>query len=69
MTLPKYKELDKLTTLIDIEKEIFLFTKNLFDLRMKKSTNQSIKPHLFVHTKRRLAQLKFKKLSLLKEKT
>ena len=35
---------------------------------LKKSTNQSIKPHLFVHTKRRLAQLKFKKLSLLKEK-
>ena len=69
MTLPNYKELDKLTTLIEIEKEIFLFTKNLFDLRMKKSTNQSIKPHLFVHTKRRLAQLKFKKLSLLKEKS
>ncbi len=68
MTLPNYRELDKLTTLIEIEKEIFLFTKNLFDLRMKKSTNQSIKPHLFVHTKRRLAQLKFKKLSLLKEK-
>jgi ribosomal protein L29 len=68
MSLPKYKELDNLTTLVDIEKEIFLFTKNLFDLRMKKSTNQSVKPHLFVHTKRRLAQLKFKKLSLLKEK-
>jgi ribosomal protein L29 len=69
MALPKYKELDNLTTLVDIEKEIFLFTKNLFDLRMKKSTNQSVKPHLFVHTKRRLAQLKFKKLSLLKEKS
>jgi ribosomal protein L29 len=69
MALPKYKELDNLTTLVDIEKEIFLFTKNLFDLRMKKSTNQSVKPHHFVHTKRRLAQLKFKKLSLLKEKS
>ena len=69
MALPKYKELDNLKTLVDIEKEIFLFTKNLFDLRMKKSTNQSVKPHLFVHTKRRLAQLKFKKLSLLKEKS
>lgn len=69
MALPKYKELDNLTTLVDIEKEIFLFTKNLFDLRMKKSTNQSVKPHLFVHTKRRLSQLKFKKLSLLKEKS
>jgi ribosomal protein L29 len=69
MALPKYKELDNLTTLVDIEKEIFLFTKNLFDLRMKRSTNQSVKPHLFIHTKRRLAQLKFKKLSLLKEKS
>ena len=69
MALPNYKELDNLTTLVDIEKEIFLFTKNLFDLRMKKSTNQSVKPHLFVHTKRRLAQLKFKKLSLVKEKS
>jgi ribosomal protein L29 len=69
MALPKYKELDNLTTLVDIEKEIFLFTKNLFDLRMKKSTNQSVKPHLFVHIKRRLAQLKFKKLSLLKQKS
>ena len=69
MTLPNYKELDKLTTLIEIEKEIFLFTKNLFDLRMKKSANQSVKPHLFIHTKRRLAQLKFKKFSLLKEKS
>ena len=46
-----------------------LFTKNLFDLRMKKSANQSVKPHLFIHTKRRLAQLKFKKFSLLKEKS
>lgn len=69
MALPKYKELDNLKTLVDIEKEIFLFTKNLFDLRMKKSANQSVKPHLFVHTKRRLDQLKFKKLSLLKEKS
>jgi hypothetical protein len=43
MALPKYKELDNLTTLVDIEKEIFLFTKNFFDLRMKKSTTQSVK--------------------------
>ena len=64
MALPKYKELENLVTLVEIEKEIFLFTKNLFDLRMKKSTNQSVKPHLFVHTKRRLAQLKFKKFKL-----
>jgi ribosomal protein L29 len=68
MTLPKYKDLDNLTNLVDIDQEIFILTKNLFDLRMKKSTNQTVKPHLFTHTKRRLAQLKYKKFSLLSSK-
>ena len=40
--------------------------KNLFDLRIKKSTSQTVKPHLFIHAKRRIAQLKFRKSSLLK---
>lgn len=61
MSLPKYKDLNDLNSLEEIEKEIFLLTKNFFDLRLKKSTNQAIKPHLFVHTKRRIAQLNFKK--------
>ena len=61
MSLPKYSELKTFTTLEEIEKEIFLSQKFLFDLKMKKSTNQSLKPHLFVHTKRRLAQLHLKK--------
>ena len=68
MALPKYKDLAQLITLADIDQEIFLSTKNLFDLRMKRSTNQIVKPHLFLHTKRRLAQLKYKKFSLLKSK-
>ena len=42
--------------------------KNLFDLRMKRSINQMIKPHLFKHTKRRIAQLNFKKELILKFK-
>jgi ribosomal protein L29 len=42
--------------------------KNLFDLRMKRSTNQNVKSHLFTHYKRRIAQLNFKKYSLEKEK-
>jgi len=66
MSLPKYKELDKLKTLLDIDQEIFIQQKNLFDLRLKRSTSQSVKPHLFAHTKRRIAQLKFKKALLLK---
>lgn len=68
MGLPKYKDLEKLANLIDIDQEIFILTKNLFDLRMKRATNQAVKPHLFIHTKRRLAQLKYKKFSLLKSK-
>jgi large subunit ribosomal protein L29 len=64
MSLPNYKELNKLTNIIDIDQEIFLIQKNLFDLRIKKATNQSTKAHLFKHAKRRLAQLQFKKTSL-----
>jgi large subunit ribosomal protein L29 len=67
MSLPKYKDLQNLLTLTDIEQEIFLIQKNLFDLRIKKATNQSIKVHLFKHAKRRIAQLKFKKGSLLNQ--
>jgi ribosomal protein L29 len=66
MSLPKYKDLGSLTTLVDIEKEIFILQKSLFDLRIKRSTSQTVKPHLFLHAKRRIAQLKFKKSSLLK---
>jgi ribosomal protein L29 len=66
MALPKFKELDVLKNVSEIEQEIFLLQKNLFDLRMKRSTNQKIKSHLFTHYKRRIAQLNFKKASLSK---
>jgi ribosomal protein L29 len=66
MSLPNYKDLNSLTNIAEIEKEIFLSQKFLFDLKMKKSTNQPLKPHLFTHTKRRLAQLKMKEAFLLK---
>ena len=68
MSLPKYKDLKNLTDITEIEKEIFLLQKNLFDLKIKKSTSQTIKPHLFAHAKRRLVHLKFKKAFLLKSK-
>jgi large subunit ribosomal protein L29 len=67
MSLPKYNDLNSLTTISDIDQEIFIIQKNLFDLRIKRATNQSIKPHLFKHAKRRIAQLKFKKVILLKQ--
>lgn len=66
MSFPKNKELDSLTNIVDIEKEIFLLQKSLFDLKIKRSTSQAIKPHLFKHAKRRLAQLHFKKSSFIK---
>jgi ribosomal protein L29 len=66
MSFPKYKEVSSFDNILDIDKEIF-YAKNLFDLRLKKSTSQSIKPHLFKHTKRRIAQLNFKKSSLSKQ--
>lgn len=67
MSFPKYKEVSSFDNILDIDKEIFLLQKNLFDLRLKKSTSQSVKPHLFKHTKRRIAQLNFKKSSLSKQ--
>ena len=66
MSLPKYKEIDKLTTVVEIDQEIFILQKSLFDLRIKKSTSQTVKTHLFTHAKRRIAHLKFKKAILLK---
>jgi len=61
MSFPKHKSLEQLKTLTEIDQEIFILQKNLFDLRIKRSTSQSVKPHLFLHAKRRLAQLKYKK--------
>jgi len=69
MSLPKYKDLENLINIGDIDKEIFMLQKNLFDLKVKKSTSQTIKPHLFAHAKRRLVHLKFKKSLLLKLKS
>ena len=66
MSLPKYNDLKDIKTLEEINQEIFILQKNLFDLRLKRSTSQAIKPHLFKHSKRRLAHLKFKSSMLLK---
>jgi large subunit ribosomal protein L29 len=40
-----------------LTKEIIEIKKQLFDLRLKKATRQSFKPHLFKHKKRKVAQL------------
>lgn len=66
MTLPKYKELEAIKTEAEIEQEIFMLQKTLFQLKIKRSTDRKTKSHLFQHSKRRIAQLKFKKSILLK---
>jgi large subunit ribosomal protein L29 len=40
-----------------VNEEILDVKKQLFDLRLKKATRQSFKPHLFKHNKRKVAQL------------
>ena len=69
MSLPKYKDLSNLSTISDIDQEIYLLQRNLFDLRIKRATNQATKSHLFTHAKRRIAQLQFKKSLLIKFST
>ena len=66
MSLPKIKDLINLNSESDISNEILILQKQLFELKIKKSTNQSIKTHLFIHTKRRISQLKYKLSVILK---
>jgi len=62
MSLPKYKEI-KILTDEEKNKELFALQKSLFELRMKKGTNQNLKPHLFHHIKRRIAQIKYSQIT------
>ncbi len=40
-----------------LSEEIVTAKKSLFEMRLKKATRQTFKPHLFKHTKRKVAQL------------
>ena len=60
MTLPNYKELDQINDSSSIETALLILKKKLFELRIKKAAREQVKPHLFKHAKRRIAQLKFK---------
>jgi large subunit ribosomal protein L29 len=68
MSLPKYKDLNLLSTINEIDQEIFLLQKTIFDQRIIRATNQANRPHIFKHTKRRIAQLKFKKSIIISSK-
>jgi large subunit ribosomal protein L29 len=56
MALPKIAEIRDLSN-EELETEIIATKKQLFELRMQKGTRQLQKPHLFKHTRHRLAQL------------
>jgi large subunit ribosomal protein L29 len=56
MSFSKIKELESLDQ-TTIEKTILDLSKELVELRIKKSTRQNFKPHNFKHIKRKLSQL------------
>nr|YP_010195584.1 ribosomal protein L29 [Gracilaria baiana]UAD82981.1 ribosomal protein L29 [Gracilaria baiana] len=56
MPLPKFKDIKHLTR-SEIQKKIIELKKEIFQLKLKQTTRQNIKPHLFKHKKRQLAQL------------
>lgn len=60
MTLPNYKELEQINDSSSIETALLILQKRLLELRIKKAARETVKPHLFKHAKRRIAQLKFK---------
>lgn len=56
MSFQSFSELKDLDD-VQLSQEIVDAKKSLFDMRLKKATRQTFKPHLFKHTKRKIAQL------------
>lgn len=56
MSFLNYAEMKQLTNEA-LSPEILAAKKQLFELRLKKATRQSFKPHMFKHTRRKIAQL------------
>lgn len=56
MPFKNFDELKQLDNEI-LKKEVVEAKKQLFELRVQKSTRQAFKPHLFKHLKRKIAQL------------
>lgn len=57
MSLPQFTDIISLSN-TEISEAIIETENELFNLRFKKATRQSLKSHEIKHTKRRLAQLK-----------
>ena len=70
MGLPKFHEIKSFSN-SQISEAIIDAEKELFNLRFKKATRQSYKPHQVKHIKRRIVQLKtlltLKKLNLVEK--
>ena len=69
MAFSKYKDLSTISNLSDIEEELFLQQKALFELKIKKTIDKkekSLVSHFYTHFKRRIAHLQQKKSFLLK---
>ena len=49
MSLPKYKDVLSLTSLVEIEKEIFMLQKSLFDLRRRNANSHGVKHPKTIH--------------------
>nr|YP_009027588.1 50S ribosomal protein L29 [Neoporphyra perforata]AGQ17121.1 50S ribosomal protein L29 [Neoporphyra perforata]AHB35291.1 50S ribosomal protein L29 [Neoporphyra perforata]AIA19453.1 50S ribosomal protein L29 [Neoporphyra perforata]AIA20707.1 50S ribosomal protein L29 [Neoporphyra perforata]AIA20916.1 50S ribosomal protein L29 [Neoporphyra perforata] len=56
MTLPKIADVKQMDN-SSLKEEILVIKRELFDLRLKRATRQDFQPHLFKHSKHRLAQL------------
>ncbi len=56
MALPKVADARKLSN-EELEQAIIAVKRELFDLRLKKATRQSVQPHQFGHAKHHLGQL------------
>jgi len=56
MSLPKISEIRELSDQ-ELAEQILEAKKQLFDLRFQQATRRLEKPHLFKHTRHRLAQL------------
>ncbi|MEM8829392.1 MAG: 50S ribosomal protein L29 [Cyanobacteria bacterium P01_G01_bin.19] len=56
MALPKVEEARKLSD-EELAEEILAVKRELFQLRLEQATRRLEKPHMFKHTKHRLAQL------------
>jgi large subunit ribosomal protein L29 len=56
MSFQSFSELKDLDD-VKLSQEIVDDKKSLFDMLLKKATRQTFKPHVFKHTKRKIAQL------------